>query len=516
MISISLNLSGEYKIKIRPSDSSEWYKVKGDDTFRLNYPLNKDSIVIDLGGALGDWSMPIHNLYQPNIYIFEPTELFAKLEARFKGLSKVHLLNFAASNEDTELSLGVMDGEASVFHEENLVTVQAIDFGAFLDRLSVQNIDLLKMNIEGAEYEILEGIVSRGQLNRFVNIQCQFHMIDNHEERYKNLIMELEKTHYLAWRFPFVWENWTRKGEKLPSMTTVARFRKSIQNSISAVARGLRRVESFVYQLVRQFFSAFGLSLFRPSDFTLISHEDLSGLNRSAALERVRLEALLQESSFYSDFSKDFIKNMHTLSKSQLGQDLLALGIFGPSHKGFFVEFGATDGIDLSNTWLLESKFGWKGILCEPGRNWHRSLRANRRSEIDTRCVYSASGLQVDFLEAEFPEISTIKGFGESDQHNSMRMNNSSYKVETISLLDLLREHSAPSFIEFLSVDTEGSEFEILRNFNFNEYRFGLICVEHNYTENRKKVEALLSTNGYKRIYPEFSAFDAWFIPVNS
>jgi FkbM family methyltransferase len=503
-------------MKIRPSDSSEWYKAKGDDTFRLNYPLNKDSIVIDLGGALGDWSMPIYNLYKPNIYIFEPTDLFAKLEARFEGLSKVHLLNFAASNEDAELALGVMDGEASLFHEENLVTVQATDFGAFLDRLSVQNIDLLKMNIEGAEYEILEGIVSRGQLNRFVNIQCQFHMIDNHEERYKNLIMELEKTHYLTWRFPFVWENWTRKGEKPPRMTVVARFRKSIQNSISAVARGLRRVEGFVYQLVRQFFSAFGLSLFRPRDFTLISHEDLSGLNRSAAVERLRLEALLQESSFYSDFNKDFIKNMHTLSKSQLGQDLLALGVFGPSHKGFFVEFGATDGIDLSNTWLLESKFGWKGILCEPGRNWHRSLRANRRSEIDTRVVYSASGLQVDFLEAEFPELSTIKGFGESDQHSSMRMNNSSYKVETISLLDLLREHSAPSFIEFLSVDTEGSEFEILRNFNFNEYRFGLICVEHNYTENRIKVEALLSNNGYKRIYPEFSAFDAWFIPVNS
>ena len=210
--------------------------------------------------------MPIYNLYKPNIYIFEPTVLFAKLEARFEGLSKVHLLNFAASNQDTELVLGVMDGEASIFHEENLVRVRAIDFAAFIDRLGVPNIDLLKMNIEGAEYEILEDIVSRGQLDRFVNIQCQFHMIDNHEERYKNLIKELEKTHYLVWRFPFVWENWTRKGEKPPSMTTLARVRKSLQNLIGLITRGKRLVKSLVYQLVKQLFSVFGLSISRKTD----------------------------------------------------------------------------------------------------------------------------------------------------------------------------------------------------------------------------------------------------------
>lgn len=228
-------------MKIRPSDASEWFKAGGDDTFRLNYPLNKDSIVIDLGGAVGAWSMPIYNLYRPNLYIFEPTKLFAQLEARFVGLSKVHLLNFAASNEDKDLALGVIEGEASIFHEENLVTVRAIDFGRFIDNLKVPNIDLLKMNIEGSEYEILESIISRGQLDQFVNIQCQFHMIENYEERYKNLILEMQKTHYLSWRFPFVWENWTRKGVKPPRMSTLARFRKSSLKSRTAIARGLGR-----------------------------------------------------------------------------------------------------------------------------------------------------------------------------------------------------------------------------------------------------------------------------------
>lgn len=272
----------------------------------------------------------------------------------------------------------------------------------------------------------------------------------------------------------------------------------------------------FLYRFVRHIFSLFGLSFFRHRDLTTISHQNLSLLNRAAALEKLRLKGLIEESSFYGDFSQEFIDNLHTLSKSQLGQDLLALKTYGPGHRGFFVEFGATDGIDLSNTWLLESEFGWNGILCEPARTWHRSLRANRRSVIDTRCVFSTSGLQLDFLEVEFPELSTISGFGDSDEHHSMRSHHVSYKVETVSLRDLLREHSAPSFIEFLSVDTEGSEFDILRDFDFTEYQFGLICVEHNYTETRPKVEELLTAKGYKRVHSELSAFDAWFVLVNT
>jgi hypothetical protein len=85
--------------------------------------------------------------------------------------------------------------------------------------------------------------------------------------------------------------------------------------------------------------------------------------------------------------------------------------------------------------------------------------------------------------------------------------------VETTSLLDLLKHHNAPKHIEFLSVDTEGSEFEILNAFDFSQYTFGAICVEHNYLENRPKVKQLLLANGYRQVYPELSDFDDWFVP---
>lgn len=228
-------------MKIRPSDVSKWILADGDNTYRLEYPLNKNSTVIDLGGAVGAWSMPIYNLYKPNIYIFEPTNLFTELQNRFDGFPKVHLLNFAAANEDVELVLGVMDGEASVFHEDNLVKVQGKNFGAFLESLQASTIDLLKMNVEGAEYDILEGIISRNQLDKFVNIQCQFHMIENYNERYEKLVFELKKTHYLTWRFPFVWENWTKKGYKPPRMSRSAKFRKSSLEFRTVVARALGR-----------------------------------------------------------------------------------------------------------------------------------------------------------------------------------------------------------------------------------------------------------------------------------
>jgi FkbM family methyltransferase len=199
-------------------------------------------------------------------------------------------------------------------------------------------------------------------------------------------------------------------------------------------------------------------------------------------------------------------------SKSQLGQDLLALIGSGAKSKGFFVEFGSADGVALSNSYLLENEFGWSGILCEPSRSWHEDLKRNRRCIVDTRCVYSRSGEQISFSENYIGELSGITEFTGDNHHGILDRTTTSYQVETISLLDLLKHHNAPKHIEFLSVDTEGSEFEILNAFDFSQYSFGAICVEHNYLENRSKVKQLLVSKGYRQVYPELSDFDDWFV----
>lgn len=199
-------------------------------------------------------------------------------------------------------------------------------------------------------------------------------------------------------------------------------------------------------------------------------------------------------------------------STSQLGQDLLALSLRGRDNPGFFVEFGASNGRDLSNSYLLEKEFGWNGILCEPGKNWHKQLEMNRRTSIDKRCVYSHSGQSVIFSETSMGELSTIREYLRKDGHRRIRKVASSYTVSTVSLVELLRSYNAPEYIDFLSIDTEGSEFVILENFDFNAYSFGLICVEHNYSTNRSKIGTLLSSHGYIQVFREYSKFDDWWV----
>jgi FkbM family methyltransferase len=201
-------------------------------------------------------------------------------------------------------------------------------------------------------------------------------------------------------------------------------------------------------------------------------------------------------------------------SYSQELQDLIAL-YFTQKKVGYFVEFGATDGIELSNTYLLESEYGWKGILAEPAQIWHAALHANRKCHISTKCVYSVTGEKLNFSEVQNKTLSTISEYSAGDLHSAERLNQKRYEVDTITLLDLLNHFGAPNYIDFLSVDTEGSEFQVLQNFPFDRYKFGFICIEHNFTENERRVDELLLRNGYRRILRHSSDFDGWYVHTN-
>lgn len=198
-------------------------------------------------------------------------------------------------------------------------------------------------------------------------------------------------------------------------------------------------------------------------------------------------------------------------SHGQLFQDVLAYFV-SPKTQGFFVEFGATDGCFLSNTYFLEKQHYWKGILAEPARSWAKKLKINRNDcSIDFRCVWCKSGEKIEFVEDALPEIS---GVSKTLNKERMSEHSASYMVETVSLIDLLDEHHAPKYIDYISIDTEGSEFEILEHFDFSRYQFGLITVEHNYeTEKREKLLSLLSSKHYKRIFQNISAVDDWYVP---
>jgi FkbM family methyltransferase len=254
-----------------------------------------------------------------------------------------------------------------------------------------------------------------------------------------------------------------------------------------------------IIKFVKRFFGFFGFRILRESSF--------SKLQENQRHWGWRLEAFIQgelDKGLGGFATKNSFKNY----RSQLGQDYVAQQIFGD--KGFFVEFGATNGVELSNSFALE-QMGWHGILAEPSRKWHEQLVKNRPDAyICKKCVWSQSGENLEFFEATAGVLSTVASLIENDHH--VRVKEDSYYVETISLKDLLDEADAPKFIEFLSIDTEGSEFEILESFDWDSYSFGFIAVEHNYTNQRERIHSLLAQHGFIRILENNSKWDDWYI----
>ena len=199
-------------------------------------------------------------------------------------------------------------------------------------------------------------------------------------------------------------------------------------------------------------------------------------------------------------------------SHSQLLQDLFVLHRTGEKRNGYFVEFGATDGVSLSNTYMLERDYGWSGIVAEPARGWHERLRANRRCRISTLCVWDVSGASLPFNEAPVGELSTIASYSGGDAHAGAREGGRHYAVSTVSLNDLLDMHDAPGEIDYLSIDTEGSELRILAAFDFSRRRIGCISVEHNFTPARRQLHELLTDRGYRRVFESISFWDDWYV----
>lgn len=213
-----------------------------------------------------------------------------------------------------------------------------------------------------------------------------------------------------------------------------------------------------------------------------------------------------------SDRISQFISLMEA-SRGQLRQDILAMMYSGNKSGGFFVEFGATDGVEKSNTFMLEKHFGWNGILAEPNRSWLSALRENRRCAIDERCVWNVDGDHLPFIECADQELATVEAKAGRDLHYKSRSPTARYSVPTVTLTTLLKEHSAPDYIDYLSIDTEGSEREIVASFDWTSKKFGFISIEHNrQPEAEAFINATLERAGYRRVGQSVSKFDAWFV----
>jgi len=201
--------------------------------------------------------------------------------------------------------------------------------------------------------------------------------------------------------------------------------------------------------------------------------------------------------------------------KSQNLQDLVVLDLLGFKKNGIFIEAGACDGIVNSNTYLMEKSFSWDGLLIEPIKDYFQELKNNRNVMCMNYALSSKIDNSVDFLITDSKDLSTLKGYEDSDYHLENRQNHKLTKVNTTTLNNLLMELSFPKDIDFLSLDTEGSELEILNTINFEKYKIKIICVEHNFNINRENIYKFLHDKNYKRIDIPIIDIDDFYILNN-
>jgi len=178
---------------------------------------------------------------------------------------------------------------------------------------------------------------------------------------------------------------------------------------------------------------------------------------------------------------------------SQFKQDLNIIEFFNKTEGLYFLDIGANDGKTFSNTYLLEKKYNWNGICSEPLPSAFKKLQNCRNVICNDSAVFSESNLTLKFSVSNI--ISGITDY--IDCHMGVK-NKKQIEVKTITLQDLVKKYNSPNIIHYLSLDTEGTELEILKSINLSEYKFLYINVEHNFIEpKRTQIRDLLENNGY-------------------
>ena len=196
-----------------------WQNQHGEQKLRYEYDLPMQPVIFDLGGYEGDWTSEIAARYQAKVELFEPHPEYAKhIAQRFKSNANINIHTFGLGVRNEKLDLGI-DGESSstfkISNNTNTVKVDLKDVKDFMNEGDFHRVDLMKINIEGGEYELLEYLIEENLITRFGEIQIQFHhFVPNATTRMKNIQKALEKTHELTYQFEFLWENWKLKKNK--------------------------------------------------------------------------------------------------------------------------------------------------------------------------------------------------------------------------------------------------------------------------------------------------------------
>lgn len=189
------------RVTLNEESQSIW-QSQNLEYLRYEYDLSPDDLVIDIGAYQGEWASQMFARYGCKLIVIEPGPWIV-------GFEHGEVINKAASDHDGTLKFGGAYYYSSA-HEEPTHEYECFDINSLLSEY--EEIALVKINIEGEEYRLLNHVIDAKLHKRIRNLQVQFHQIEDEpfEEMYGAIASKLRETHYLSWYYPFCWENWRR------------------------------------------------------------------------------------------------------------------------------------------------------------------------------------------------------------------------------------------------------------------------------------------------------------------
>jgi|GEM_PF-1075851 len=194
-----------------------WLAAEGDRTLRVDYPLGTDSVVFDVGGYQGDFAAQMRQRYGCQVHLFEPVARFHRhCVERFAADPAVFCHPFGLGDKEEELEMRDDSDASGAFNPASagkpFEKVRVRPFSTVFAESGVRRIDLLKVNIEGGEFALLDHLIASGLINDVVHLQVQFHdFFPDAAPRRDRLRQLLGRTHVEQWNFPFIWESWKRR-----------------------------------------------------------------------------------------------------------------------------------------------------------------------------------------------------------------------------------------------------------------------------------------------------------------
>jgi FkbM family methyltransferase len=201
---------------------------------------------------------------------------------------------------------------------------------------------------------------------------------------------------------------------------------------------------------------------------------------------------------------------------SQVGQDKWVCEKLGYKRHGYFLDIGANDGMWLSNSYYMEKELEWNGICVESNKTTFDILVKNRKCKCINKAIFSKNG------EVEFASTGGYEGIKSCLQTEAL--NGTQVIMECVTMEKLLIDNNVPAFIDYVSIDTEGADYDVLLGFPFDKYSVGLWTIEHNaYMDGgilKAKIIELMTKNRYvvvlERDLPEkVNIFESWFVNDN-